>query len=332
MAAIFAAAAVVIGLAGPRMTAFADIIAERLRMGEALTGGLFLGGTTSLPGIVTSVTTAAYGFPELAISNAIGGIAAQTTFLGIADMAYRRANLEHSAASLVNIFSGTLLITLLAIPLVAMAAPDVAVFGVSPATVLLIAGYVFGMRMASAIKTEPMWSPLRTRETQVEEDEEADHGGRSTARLLGGFALLGAATALAGFAVAESGVELAQRTGLSQSAVGALFTAVVTSLPELVTSVAAVRRGALNLAVGGILGGNAFDVLFLAFADVAYRPGSIYEAFSDKTVLIISATLLMTGTLLLGLLRREKWGVGGIGFESTLILAMYAIMAVLLVT
>jgi cation:H+ antiporter len=53
--------------------------------------------------------------------------------------------------------------------------------------------------------------------------------------------------------------------------VGGLFTAVSTSLPELVTSVAAVQQGALTLAVGGIIGGNSFDVMFVAFADIAYR-------------------------------------------------------------
>ena len=52
-----------------------------------------------------------------------------------------------------------------------------------------------------------------------------------------------------------------------------LMTAVATSLPELVTTLAAVRRGAAQLAVGGIIGGNAFDVLFLSASDVAYRDG-----------------------------------------------------------
>jgi cation:H+ antiporter len=43
---------------------------------------------------------------------------------------------------------------------------------------------------------------------------------------------------------------------------------------ELVTTIAAVRRGALQLAVGGIIGGNTFDTLFLTAADVSYREGS----------------------------------------------------------
>jgi cation:H+ antiporter len=90
-----------------------------------------------------------------------------------------------------------------------------------------------------------------------------------------------------------------------------------------VTSVAAVRRGALTLAVSGIIGGNCFDVLFVAFSDFAYRPGSIYHAITTRQIFIIALTMLLTGILLLGLLRREQHGIGNIGFESFLILMLY---------
>ena len=104
---------------------------------------------------------------------------------------------------------------------------------------------------------------------------------------------------------------------------GGLFTAVSTSLPELVDTVAAVRQGALTLAVGGIIGGNCFDLLLLAFSDIAFRSGSIYAVISDRQVFVISLTILMTGILLLGLLQREKYGFANIGFESVLILLLY---------
>lgn len=90
------------------MTKVADRLADKTGLGEAVVGALFLGGSTSLPGIVTSVTTAAGGHAELAISNAWGGIAAQTAFLGLADIVYPKANLEHAAASAANLSQGTL--------------------------------------------------------------------------------------------------------------------------------------------------------------------------------------------------------------------------------
>ena len=120
------------------------------------------------------------------------------------------------------------------------------------------------------------------------------------------------------------GIFIAGQTGLSESVVGGLFTAVSTSLPELVTTVAAVRHGALTLGVGGVIGGNCFDLLLLAFSDLAYRQGSIYTAIANRQIFVMALTMLMTGILLLGLLEREKHGIGNIGFESVLILLIYA--------
>jgi cation:H+ antiporter len=123
--------------------------------------------------------------------------------------------------------------------------------------------------------------------------------------------------------VAKTGVVISSRAGISATIVGGIFTAIATSLPELVTSVAAVRQGALTLAVGGVIGGNCFDILFAAFSDFAYREGSIYAALSDQQLLIIALTILLTGILILGLLHREKHGIANIGFESFLIIVFY---------
>lgn len=318
---IFVAAGVVIVATGIPLVRRADQIADHTGMGEALTGGLLLGATTSLPGSVLSVSTAAFGHTELAISNAVGGIAAQTAFLSLADIAHRRANLEHAAASFTNLTQAALLIALLSIPLIAMSAPAFTIFQISPATVALFAGYALGMRLSAKAREEPMWKPSSTRETQGDEPapKTAWKGGRTWLE----FAVLAAIAAVTGFVLAETSVELAAKSGLSQTAVGAVFTAVTTSLPELVTSIAAVRQGALTLAVGGIIGGNAFDVLFLALSDIAYRGGSIYHSMTEGNVFIIALSIAMTSVLLLGLLRREKHGIGGIGFESAIILTLY---------
>ncbi|MGB7444568.1 MAG: hypothetical protein WA919_26175 [Coleofasciculaceae cyanobacterium] len=320
---LFLLAAIVIGLAGTKLAAVADKLADATGLGEAVVGALLLGGTTSLAGIVTSFVAASGGHPELAVSNALGGIVAQTAFLAVADITYRKANLEHAAASLATIVQGTLLITLLAIPLMAMASPPIQVFGIHPVTLLLPLGYVFGLGLTNDARLTPMWIPKRTAETLVEEQEEIKLTKWALVRLWLGFILLALLTAVGGYALARTGIAIAMQTGLSETIVGGLFTAVSTSLPELVTAIAAVKQGALTLAVSGIIGGNSFDVLMLALSDLAYRQGSIYHALGQQQVFVIALSILMTSVLLLGLLRREKYGIGNIGFESFMILILY---------
>lgn len=322
---VFVASGAVIAVVGTWMARLADRLADLTGLGEALFGAVLLGASTSLPGIMVSVTAASAGKAELAVSNAVGGIAVQTVFLVVADLFYRRANLEHAAASVPNLINGTMLCALLAVPLMAATAPPIALFGVHPASFFLLVLYGFGLRLASLTHDHPAWHPTQTDETfeDVPDETVADEAGQG--RLWMGFATAVVLVGIAGYLVGHSGMALVRLTGLSETLVGALFTAVVTSLPELVTAVAAVRQGALTLAVGGIIGGNTFDVLFLAFSDMAYRPGSIYHAVGDQPLFIISLTILLTAALLLGLIRRERSGIGNIGFESWMVLIFYGV-------
>lgn len=102
-----------------------------------------------------------------------------------------------------------------------------------------------------------------------------------------------------------------------------MLTGITTSLPELVIAVAAVRSGALNLAVGNIIGGNIFDVLFIAFSDFFYRNGSIYFGVTHDDTYWLGLNIALMTILLLGLLRREKYGIFNIGFESFMIILVY---------
>jgi cation:H+ antiporter len=326
IAAVFVASALAIGYAGTKLAGIADQLADRTGMGEIMAGALFVGASTSLPGAITSMVTAAQGYPGLAIGNALGGLTAQTTFLAVADLAYRRANLEHAAASVTGLSQGTLLVSLLTVPLLAAHAPPFTILGVHPASVVLLVSYGLGLRMLARIKDEPMWSPVQTQETRAEIDPEEEAGAEreSTARLWRRFGIHGGVTALAGYMIGEASVALVDQTGLSETAIGTTFAAISNSLPELVTAIAAVRRGAVNLAVGDIIGGNSFEVLFLAAADIFYREGSIYHAFTTANVFTAVVAILMTGVLLLGMLRRERYGVAGIGFESAIVLVLYA--------
>ncbi len=320
---LFVFSTLVIATAGTMLTRTADQLADLTGLGEALFGAIFLGGTTSLPGIVTSVVAAYNGHPQLAVSNAIGGIAAQTLFLSIADISYRKINLEHAAASFANLMQGVLLIGMLAFVIISMSGPDFTVFHVHPFSILMILIYIFGSMLIAKAKETPMWTPRITRATVKDVPEEENINKLSLSKVIIKFVLLAIVVSAAGFAIAKTGINIAAKTGLSETFVGVLFTAIATSIPELIVSLAAVRQGALTLSVGNIIGGNSFDVLFVAFADIAYTRGSILHAITNSQVFVVALTMLMASTLLLGLLHREREGFGKIGWESLLIIILY---------
>lgn len=321
--AAFLLGALAVAVAGVWMTATADRLADQTGLGEAVVGGVILGATTSLSGVVVSATAALDGNASLAFSNGVGGIAAQTAFLAVADLTHRRANLEHASAELANMFQASLLLLMLSIPMIAFLTPQWSLWAVHPASIALLLIYVVGVRATAKVQEQPMWRPVRTPETRRDEPEEAQRHGRALAPILVRFVLLAAVLATAGFVIARSGERISGELGISATAVGALMTAVATSLPELVTTIAAVRRGAVQLAVGGIIGGNTFDVLFLTLSDGFYREGAIYADVGKGDLFWVAVSLTMTAILLLGLLAREKRGPAGIGVESVALLGVY---------
>src|SRR5690606_23663181 len=131
---LFAAAVGVITVSGVYMSDVADRLADRTGWGEAMMGGLFLAAATSLPDFAATLTAAADRQAELAMSNVMGSMAVNLAFLGIGDIVYRKANLEHAAASSADLSQATLLIALLALPLEAMLMPAPDIVGLHPCT------------------------------------------------------------------------------------------------------------------------------------------------------------------------------------------------------
>lgn len=322
--ALFMVGAVVVLACGLKLTELADRLADRTGLGEAIAGGVFLGMSTSLAGAVVSFTAAHNGNASLAFTNCVGGIAAQTAFLVAADLLHRKANLEHASAEPAGLFQAALLLLMLSLPLLAISSPEFTVLSVHPVSIALVVFYVAGLRTAAIVHRRPMWRPVSTTDTRRDTPEERQSGLASSRGLAVQFLGLAALMSIAGYIIAQTGLRLTEVAGISATLVGALLTAVATSLPELVTTIAAVRRGALQLALGGIIGGNTFDVLFLSVADIGFREGSLYHAVALADIFWLAVGSCMTALLLLGLIVRERRGIAGIGFESLGIIVLYA--------
>ncbi len=315
---VLVASAGVIWVLGTRLAGVADELADRTGLGEAVAGALLLGAVTSLPGVVTTITGGLAGDAGFALANPIGGVAIQTVWLAIADLLYRRVNLEHAAASLENLMQALILVALLAVPVMAYATPTLQIGWIHPATLLIPVFYGYGLVLLRRMREEPMWRPVRTRETATDEPEEPS--STSTRSLWTQLGVLAVLTAVVGWLIGQAGLALIAATGLPSAVTGFTITTAITSLPELVTLLAAVRMGALTLGVGNIIGGNVFDTLMIALSDVAYREGSVYAAAGPSALVLLGGTSLITVVLAAGLVMRER---RGIGFEGVALPVLY---------
>lgn len=113
--------------------------------------------------------------------------------------------------------------------------------------------------------------------------------------------LLVAAPFLAGSANA-----IAEQSGISTTFIGTSLVGITTSLPELVTAIAAIRLGAFDLAVGNLFGSNVFNMAAFFFVDIAYRSGPLFNAVSDTHAMMGLWSILLMSIGLMGIIYRVE--------------------------
>jgi len=94
--------------------------------------------------------------------------------------------------------------------------------------------------------------------------------------------------------------------GWHQTFVGTLFIAGVTSLPELAVTVAALRMGALDMAIANVLGSNLFNIIVLAIDDLIYLNGPLLAHVSPLHAFSAMSAVVMSGVVIIGLVYRPK--------------------------
>lgn len=155
----------------------------------------------------------------------------------------------------------------------------------------------------------------------AEEEEKPKYGiGLSILFTIGGLAGI----VIGGELVVDSAKEIALGFGMSETLVGLTIVAVGTSLPELVTSIMAARKGESDIAVGNVVGSNIFNILFVLSASAVITPMNINaQVLTDLLILIVVS-------LLAYFLCASKKKVGRIeGIVLTLIYVIYMVYAII---
>lgn len=334
--AIFAVAAAVVWLAGTRLSRGADAIADRTGLGQAFVGALLLGGTTSLPEIAATVSASLIRNAPLAVNNIFGGIAMQVTILAIADAAGRRALTGQNRQPGV-LLEGTLLILVLNAAAVGIAVGDVAVFGVGLWSLAVLALVALGLYLIKQFEAHPRWQP--SDQLREPEDDEKTRRAKerrqqfrsvSTRRVVTQMVVASLAVLAGGFAVAKTGERIAEQTGIGASFVGAILIATATSLPEVSTTLEAVRLGARVMAISNIFGTNLFDAGLLFVADAFYAGPPVLNEVGRFAQVGALLGIACTTIYLAGILERRDKTILRLGIDSLVVIAVYGGGVVLL--
>lgn len=309
---------VLIGAAGFRLSHYADAIAEKSGLSRSWAGLALLATVTSLPELATgvsSVTVAAA--PDIAVGDLFGSCVFNLLLLVVLDFLYRGESVYTRARQghIVSAGFGTVLLGFAGFNLVVYQGamgPSLGHVGLyAPALVLL---YLLAARTLFRYERE-----------QVQQLEAQQAYTRLTlAQAAAGFGAVAVVVVLAGVWLPFVGTELAARMGWTESFVGTLLVAAVTSAPEVVVTIAAVRLGAVDLAVANVLGSNLFNMVVLGLDDFLYSRGPLLADVSSSHVASALSAIMMSGLVMVGLALRPKSRVlRTVSWVSVFILAVY---------
>jgi cation:H+ antiporter len=296
----FAACALLVGLAGPVLSRCGDVIANKTGLSGSWIGIILLATVTSLPELITGVTAVTVAqVPNIAVGDVLGSCVFNLAILVILDFLHRGESVYQRAhqGHILSAGFGIVLIGFVGLNLlISNQGLAYAIGHMGLYTPIILALYALSVRSVFTYER---------REREQFAEKTADRYPEMNLRTATmRFATASAVVVGAGVWLPFVGADLADAMQWNRSFMGTLFVAGVTSLPEVVVTIAALRIGALDMAIANLLGSNLFNILILAVDDMLYVEGPLLAKVAPAHAVSSASAVIMTGIVVVGLLYR----------------------------
>lgn len=293
---------VVIAYAGYYLSRYGDIIAEKTGMSASWIGLVLLATATSLPELVTGITSVTLAdAPDIAVGNALGSTVFNLAILVMLDALYKRETLYTNAAQghILSAALGALLIAFSGFSLLLDSAGMSPVLGhVGLYTPFFVLIYFVSVRAVHRYEQRML--------NEYTEASAERYPQVTLKKAITGFSLAAVAVIAAGIWLPFIAKDIAELMGWGQSFVGTLLVAAVTSAPEIVVTISALRIGALDMAIANVLGSNLFNIIYLAVDDVFYTNGSLLASVNSAHAITAFTSVMMSALVIVGFIFRPQ--------------------------
>lgn len=287
-------------------------LAVRFNMPSFLIGVVILGIGTSAPELVVSALAALAGSPDIALGNAYGSnIINITLVLGVTAL-----------ISPIIIRSDVIRYDLMLL----IAATALAAIQLADGNLSLADGIVLVVTLAAVLMIQIFLS-LRGNKDKVELPEELAAKQKINVLKSFGTLILGLSLLIASSrAIVWGAVELATLWGMSELLIGLTIVAIGTSLPELVASVAAARRGEHDMALGNVIGSNLFNTLGVVGLAAIIKPmQNIDPQILPRDMLMVGLVTVLLFILAIIAFKRQGEMKHGSGVVLVLTFIFYSV-------
>jgi cation:H+ antiporter len=315
----FIACTGIILISGTYLSKYGDIIAEKTGLGRTWIGVVLMASVTSLPELVTGISSVAvFDLPEIAVGNILGACMLNLLMIPVLDVIGGSAPIStrvHQGHILTAGF-GILLLGLVGLSMI-LGKSLLAIGWIGINSFFFISIYLVAMRMVF------VYEKRRIAEFVKEMAEEVQYRHVSKSRAYALFGLNALLIIAAAIYLPHIGEEIAARTGLGQTFVGSVLIAISTTLPELVVSISALMIGAADMAVGNLFGSTVFNIFVLAVDDFFFTAGPLLAHVSENHLVSTVSAIIALAIAVIGLIYRADKKLLFFAWDSFGILAVY---------
>jgi len=310
---------------GYKLSVQANKFAEAKNLGKGLVGFLLLGFTTSLPELVTTLSsTVILNNTALGAGNILGSIAANSFILAIS-LLTTTTLLINGKINRENMVSMSMFFVLLSIFFVGVFMQGVPfVFNKSIYSFLIIILFIYSIRALHKVNKQEKDEKSRDIKSQTPKSSKLSK--------LFYFSLVSYLLGIVIVSYLLTAVvnNLATITGWNSTSVGAIFLAWATSLPELVVTISTIIIGSAEMGIGNIIGSNIFNLMILGIADLLSRGGNTVFKKNDKVFFLLSIIYIMSSFLFYIMVIKKIRRIGKVAIIPAVVIIIYIINLFLL--
>jgi cation:H+ antiporter len=316
----------IIFYSGTKLSRYGDIIAEKTGLGRTWVGVVLLASVTSLPELVTGISSVTYaGVPDIAVGDVMGSCVFNILILAFLDALYRIMPISAKAhqGNILSAGFGILLLSMVAISL--FLGNTVSPLGwIGPYSILFVIIYFIAMKLVFTYEKRKISAFLKEKAAEMKYED------ISLRTALTNYCMNGVIVIVAATFLPKIGEGIAEMTGLGQTFVGNIFIAFSTSIPEVVVSIAAVKIDAIDLAIGNLFGSNIFNIFILAIDDIFFVKGPILSFVNPTHIISSLSAIVMTTIAIIGLTYRAEKKRLFLAWDSIGMMLVYVVNLMLL--
>lgn len=259
-----------------RLSYYADLLNKTTNISGVFIGGILLAGITSLPELVTCLSSIFLNNPYLAIGDILGSNFFNIAMMCFFDILFIKTMFYNYTKNRYYLIYVLLILNYLIMYLFMGGTFNLEIFNIGLPSFIIIITYIFYLKNA------------KEEETKKEVITTQEH-------VLLKFFLVGLFMVIVSILLTlVVNLIAGKNPNVASSFIGAILLGITTSMPEVITFIALVKMKSFDLALSDIIGSNLFNLLILAIGDIFLKNKEIYYFVDKESMFLLIFGFILT--------------------------------------